>query len=60
MEKYLHTLINSDKPITDVNYFNNEENHGEKKLTARTADINQLYEESVQCPEFEVVFIKNI
>ena len=30
--KYLHTLINSDKPITDVNYFNNEENHGEKKI----------------------------
>jgi len=30
--KYLHTLINSDKPITDVNYFNNEVNHGEKKI----------------------------
>ena len=31
-----------------------------EKLTARKADINKLYEESVQCPEFEVSFIKKL
>ena len=31
-----------------------------EKLTARKADINKLYEESVQCPEFEVNFIKKL
>ena len=31
-----------------------------EKLTARRADINKLYEESVQCPEFEVNFIKKL
>ena len=31
-----------------------------EKLTARIADINKLYEESVQCPEFEVGFIKKL
>tara|TARA_B100000035_G_scaffold181758_1_gene155160 strand:+ start:3067 stop:3873 length:807 start_codon:yes stop_codon:yes gene_type:complete len=31
-----------------------------EKLTARKADINKLYEESVQCPEFEVGFIKKL
>ncbi len=31
-----------------------------EKLTARKADINSLYEESVQCPEFEVGFIKKL
>jgi len=27
-----------------------------EKLTARKANIDKLYEESVQCPEFEVSF----
>ena len=31
-----------------------------EKLTARKANIDRLYEESVQCPEFEVSFIKKI
>ncbi len=31
-----------------------------EKLTARKANIDRLYEESVQCPEFEVSFIKKL
>ena len=31
-----------------------------RKLTARNADINRLYEESVQCTEFEVSFINKL
>ncbi len=31
-----------------------------KKLSARNADINRLYEESVQCTEFEVSFINKL
>ena len=31
-----------------------------EKLTARKANIDRLYEESVQCPEFEISFIKKM
>ena len=31
-----------------------------EKLTARKANVDRLYEESVQCPEFEVSFIKKL
>jgi hypothetical protein len=31
-----------------------------KKLSANNADINRLYEESVQCTEFEVDFINKL
>ncbi len=31
-----------------------------KKLSARNADVNRLYEESVQCTEFEVSFINKL
>ena len=30
------------------------------KLSAKNADVNRLYEESVQCTEFEVSFINKI
>ena len=31
-----------------------------RKLTARNADINRLYEESVQCTEFQVSIINKL
>ena len=31
-----------------------------KKFSANNADINRLYEESVQCTEFEVDFINKL
>ena len=58
--KYLHSVINSDQPLQNIKNFDYRDKNEERKLTARKANIDRLYEESVQCPEFEVSFIKKL
>ena len=58
--KFLHSMINSDQPLKILKILFIGATMKKEKLTARKADINKLYEESVQCPEFEVNFIKKL